>query len=84
MMVVTTAPCPVKYINIVFARVDAVTNGRCKQEAKIKEVKLVEIEKIYKYHFRNGINTETPECLKFISILRCVSVSEISRGRHDL
>lgn len=42
-MVITVAPQPIKHINAIFAKVDAVALGRRKQEAEIREEKLVEI-----------------------------------------
>lgn len=59
-MVMTTTPWLIKYINVVFVRVDAITEGQIKQEYDIKNEKLGKIEKIYKYDFRDGETLEQP------------------------
>lgn len=54
-------PRQVKYITKVLAQVDIDTKSRQKQEFKIKEEKLAEIEQICKFNYRDDLNTETSE-----------------------
>lgn len=58
-VVETIASRQTRYINIVFTRVDVFTRGQRMQEYNVKIEKLEEIEKIYKFNFKNGINMET-------------------------
>lgn len=60
-MAVTSTPGQTKYINDVFTRVEAFTRGRRMKDFESKRKKLEEIEQIYEFNFKNGINTENIE-----------------------
>lgn len=60
-MVILAVTKPIKDINPIFARVDALTKGQMKQEYNIKKKKLADKEQIYKFYYRDGINSETME-----------------------
>lgn len=57
-LVIMLAPQEIKYINVVFVRIDVVTRARIMKGYEVKKERLEEIEHVYKFNFRDSVNTD--------------------------